>query len=433
MRLYAALLMLDVAAILLGLGLAAMGLAHAAHGWPMLAITIVIYVSNAFQRGGYAPPALRSASRSTSAAVRALLFTYGTLFLIAYLLHLDQPPSRFALIIGMTATGAWIILFRQLLPPIVASRLNGRLAAELLIVDDVQLTLPDTARAVDVRQLGLSPNLADPMMLDRFARLVANRDRVIIACPPDRRQRWAMMMKGANIQGEILIDDFDTLGAVGVGRAAGYQTLTVSVGQLTLQDRATKRLLDLAVCVPTLIALAPLLIIVAIAIKLETPGPIFFKQQRVGRGNALFQILKFRSMRVEQCDADGKVSTMRDDKRITRVGNIIRKTSIDELPQLFNVLLGSMSIVGPRPHALGSRAGDRLFWEVDERYWHRHVLKPGITGLAQVRGHRGATHHRDDLTQRLQADLEYIDQWSLWRDISIMASTLRVLVHKNTY
>jgi lipopolysaccharide/colanic/teichoic acid biosynthesis glycosyltransferase len=138
-------------------------------------------------------------------------------------------------------------------------------------------------------------------------------------------------------------------------------------------------------------------------------------------------------MAAAQTDTYGNVSTRRNDPRVTRVGGFLRRTSIDELPQLFNVLLGSMSIVGPRPHALGSLAGEQLFWHIDERYWHRHVLKPGITGLAQVKGLRGATHTREDLTSRLQADLQYISGWSLWRDISIVARTVRVLVHPQAY
>ena len=118
---------------------------------------------------------------------------------------------------------------------------------------------------------------------------------------------------------------------------------------------------------------------------------------------------------------------------MTRVGRFIRATSLDELPQLFNVLAGDMSLVGPRPHALGSLAGLELFWDVDQRYWHRHALKPGITGLAQVRGFRGATLQRDDLVNRLQADLEYFEGWSIWRDIGIMLATFRVVVHRNAY
>jgi len=207
----------------------------------------------------------------------------------------------------------------------------------------------------------------------------------------------------------------------------------VSRGPLNLANRAKKRLLDIALTVPVLILIAPLMAVVAILIKLDSPGPIFFKQERIGRGNMLFHILKFRSMKLEQCDGAGATSTQRDDDRITRVGAFIRKTSIDELPQLINVLLGEMSLVGPRPHALGSTAEEQLFWQVDRQYWHRHALKPGITGLAQIRGFRGATETRRDILNRVEADLEYLHGWSLMRDIAILFGTLNVLVHKNAY
>jgi lipopolysaccharide/colanic/teichoic acid biosynthesis glycosyltransferase len=156
-------------------------------------------------------------------------------------------------------------------------------------------------------------------------------------------------------------------------------------------------------------------------------------QKRTGRGNRFFPIFKFRSMRVEKLDASGNRSASKDDDRITRIGRFIRRTSIDELPQLFNVLRGEMSIVGPRPHAIGSLAGDKLFWEVDHRYWLRHSLKPGLTGLAQVRGFRGATDTESDLADRLQADLEYLDGWTIWRDLKIIVNTVRVLVHDRAF
>jgi lipopolysaccharide/colanic/teichoic acid biosynthesis glycosyltransferase len=200
-----------------------------------------------------------------------------------------------------------------------------------------------------------------------------------------------------------------------------------------MRNRAIKRLLDMAIAGSALLALAPLLVMTAIAIRLESAGPIFFVQSRLGRGNRLFAMYKFRSMRSDMCDANGAQSTLRDDVRITRVGKFIRATSIDELPQIFNVLKGDMSIVGPRPHALGSLAGDQLFWEVDQRYWHRHAIKPGITGLAQVRGFRGATHLRSDLVDRLQADLDYLNGWTIWRDLQILVATLKVVLHKNAY
>jgi lipopolysaccharide/colanic/teichoic acid biosynthesis glycosyltransferase len=179
--------------------------------------------------------------------------------------------------------------------------------------------------------------------------------------------------------------------------------------------------------------LSPLLIAVAVAVKLQDRGPVFFVQRRMGRGNRFFNMYKFRSMTQALGDATGSVSASKDDKRITPVGRFIRKTSIDELPQLFNVLLGDMSLVGPRPHATGSLAGDKLFWEVDLRYWQRHSLKPGLSGLAQVRGFRGATDHESDLVNRLQADLEYLEGWTIMRDIQIILLTMRVLVHDRAF
>ncbi len=175
------------------------------------------------------------------------------------------------------------------------------------------------------------------------------------------------------------------------------------------------------------------MILISVAIKLDTAGPVLFVQDRVGRSNRLFGIYKFRSMRTETNDSAGKHSTKRQDDRVTRIGRLIRSTSVDELPQIFNVLKGDMSFVGPRPHALGSLAGNMLFWEVDERYWHRHVCKPGMTGLAQVRGYRGATVIESDLKNRLQADLEYVSSWTVYRDLSILFATLRVIIHRNAY
>jgi lipopolysaccharide/colanic/teichoic acid biosynthesis glycosyltransferase len=270
-------------------------------------------------------------------------------------------------------------------------------------------------------------------MLLKLAELFQGVDRVVVACSRGHAGRWSQMLKGATIQGEILSRDYDDIGPVGVSSMGRHSTLVVSAGPLNVRQRAAKRAFDLALTIPVLILLLPVLLLVAIAIKLDSPGPVLFRQRRVGYGNALFEILKFRTMAASQTDAHGLVSTRRNDPRVTRIGAFLRRTSIDELPQLFNVLGGSMSIVGPRPHALGSLAGEQLFWHVDERYWHRHCLKPGITGLAQVQGFRGATHTREDLTSRLQADLQYIAGWSLWRDLSIVARTLRVLVHPRAF
>jgi len=210
-------------------------------------------------------------------------------------------------------------------------------------------------------------------------------------------------------------------------------TLIVNRGQLSLANRIKKRLVDILFSGLALLVLAPVLIIVAIAIRLDSPGPVFFRQLRVGYGNRPFEIFKFRSLRHEATDRDGNKSVSVGDSRVTRFGAFIRRTSIDELPQLLNVLLGDMSLVGPRPHALGSRAGEKLFWEIDPSYWQRHALKPGITGLAQIRGFRGETQAQEDLTQRLSSDIEYLEGWTLWRDFRIMIGTIRVLVHSKAF
>ena len=211
-------------------------------------------------------------------------------------------------------------------------------------------------------------------------------------------------------------------------------TLVVSTGPLGLRSRIVKRAFDMTAAAAGLLVLSPLLAVRVLADQtLRMVDRYCSCRRRLGRGNQFFEMLKFRSMREEKLDQDGDRSTARNDERITRIGAFIRRTSIDELPQLVNVLRGDMSIVGPRPHALGSRANNKFFWEVDRKYWQRHCLKPGLTGLAQVRGHRGTTEFEKDLTDRLQSDLEYIANWSLLRDIEIVLKTVMVLKHDNAY
>ena len=272
-------------------------------------------------------------------------------------------------------------------------------------------------------------------MLDRLGRLLQNQDKVVISCDRSRRHEWAFLLKSAGIYGEIVSEPANELGALGVHRydEQDRTTLVVATGPLGLRGRIVKRGFDVSAALAGLLVLSPLLMVIALLIKLEDGGPIFFVQRRMGRGNQFFDMLKFRSMRQDKNDHNGDRSTRREDHRITRIGRFIRRTSIDELPQLINVLRGDMSIVGPRPHALGSRANEKLFWEADGQYWQRHCLKPGLTGLAQVRGHRGSTHHEKDLTDRLQSDLEYVADWSVRRDLQIVARTLWVLSHENAY
>ncbi|WP_372617791.1 exopolysaccharide biosynthesis polyprenyl glycosylphosphotransferase [Falsiroseomonas sp.] len=175
------------------------------------------------------------------------------------------------------------------------------------------------------------------------------------------------------------------------------------------------------------VAAVPMLLI-ALAVKLDSPGPVLFRQRRTGFNDQFFDVFKFRTMYEDETDHEAMRQVLHGDPRVTRVGAILRRTSLDELPQLFNVLRGEMSFVGPRPHAPGTRAGNRRFDEVVANYAARHRVKPGLTGLAQVRGFRGPTPSEDQILRRVESDLEYIARWSLWLDFIIILRTLLVVV-----
>jgi Undecaprenyl-phosphate glucose phosphotransferase len=180
--------------------------------------------------------------------------------------------------------------------------------------------------------------------------------------------------------------------------------------------------------------LAPLLIAIAIAIKLTSPGPVLFRQPRHGYNNRVFEVLKFRTMRADLGDLTGARQAQRNDNRVTTLGRILRRTSLDELPQLFNVLRGEMSLVGPRPLPIGMRTQDLACHECAEQYAHRHRVRPGITGWAQICGCRGATDLPVQLQKRVELDLFYIDNWSLLFDLKILFLTgIRLLNSKNAF
>jgi Undecaprenyl-phosphate glucose phosphotransferase len=192
-----------------------------------------------------------------------------------------------------------------------------------------------------------------------------------------------------------------------------------------------KWVFDKVVALTALILLSPVMIATAIAIKLESKGPVFFMQNRHGFNNELINIYKFRSMRTDMLDVGAVKLVTKDDPRVTRVGKFIRKTSIDELPQLFNVLKGELSIVGPRPHALQAKADNQLYYEAVEGYFARHRVKPGMTGWAQINGWRGETDTIDKIMQRVNHDLYYIEHWSILFDLYIVLMTPVSLVSKN--
>jgi Undecaprenyl-phosphate glucose phosphotransferase len=190
--------------------------------------------------------------------------------------------------------------------------------------------------------------------------------------------------------------------------------------------RYTSAFIDIVGSSTALILFSPLFLIISILIKLESPGPVFYKQKRYGYNNKLFDCYKFRSMSQEACDSSEKEIklTEREDPRVTRVGHFIRRTSLDEIPQFINVLKGDMSLIGPRPHPPGVRAGGRVYEEVIGDFARRYKVKPGLTGWAQVNGARGNTFTEEDLRTRFAYDLDYIQNWSLWLDIVIIMRTV---------
>jgi len=210
--------------------------------------------------------------------------------------------------------------------------------------------------------------------------------------------------------------------------AGGIPVVNLMTRPLSDVDVLVKRAEDLVLGTLLLLLAAPVMAVIAVLVKLDSPGPVLFSQSRAGFNNVPFRIYKFRSMYVHD-DPQVRQAT-RDDQRITRIGRILRKTSLDELPQLLNVIMGSMSLVGPRPHAL---AHDREYGDLISTYIARHRMKPGLTGWAQVNGWRGETESLEKMEKRIEHDLYYVDHWSLYLDLKIILLTTRVLSHSNAY
>ena len=438
LRAYALMLLIDAA--LLNLAFATAGLLYEGLWWHprnMLAVQTIlpIYFTIALYNQSYGGRALGDWIFAAKQALIALLISAALLNFVAFYTKSNAQFSRVSVTLGLILAGIALVMVRRLVPIVIERFWDGRTRNNLIIADGgPDFDLPKSLK-IAAAEYELDPASHDPFMLDRLGRMLQNQDKVVVSCPRERRKAWAFVLKSAGVYGEIVSEPAHELGATDIHRyeTQNRTTMVISTGPLNLRSRISKRLFDIAIAGGALVVLSPIFLFTAAKIKFDDGGPVLFVQRRLGRGNQFFNMLKFRSMKVDKNDADGDQSTGREDDRITAIGKFIRRTSIDELPQLINVLRGDMSIVGPRPHALGSRANNKYFWEVDAQYWARHCLKPGLTGLAQVRGHRGATEVEKDLTDRLQSDLEYISGWSLRRDLEIVFQTVLVLKHDNAY
>lgn len=275
--------------------------------------------------------------------------------------------------------------------------------------------------------LKVSGRLEDLIELGRAGRV----DQIVIALPQAADRRAAEVAKkleqlpvSLHVVTHIASDLVDGSAMHRVSSLGSVGLLDVKRKPLADWAPLIKRIEDYGLGAVLLVLTAPLLLLCAIAIKLDSTGPVFFKQRRRGLNQKVIEVLKFRTMTVMEDGSEVRQAT-KDDARITRIGSFLRRSSLDELPQLFNVLRGEMSLVGPRPHAL---VHDQHWGELLETYANRHQVKPGITGFAQVMGWRGETETPDKMQARVEHDLAYIANWSLGRDLRILAQTVRVVM-----
>jgi len=281
------------------------------------------------------------------------------------------------------------------------------------------------------------PRIGGLKQLVAFARN-SRLDMVIVALPITAEKRVIEVTRAlAVLPAEVKVP----AGASQLRFTAGTYSHIGNVAMIDLLEKpiadwgaVAKCIFDKVVGTLALLALAPLMLLVAAAIKLDSRGPALFRQKRYGFNNELIEVFKFRSMYTDRCDANASKLVTKDDPRVTRVGRFIRKTSIDELPQLFNVILGNLSLVGPRPHALEAKAAGDLYDQVVDGYFARHKVKPGITGWAQINGWRGETDTPDKILKRVECDIYYIENWSLVLDAYILLKTpFALLKSENAY
>jgi Undecaprenyl-phosphate glucose phosphotransferase len=276
--------------------------------------------------------------------------------------------------------------------------------------------------------------LADLISMGRDSRI----DLVIVALPVTAESRLSDVVKKLSV---LPADIKLPARATEIRFSPRTYSHVGSVAMIDLYDKpiadwgtVSKWVFDKTIALLAIILLAPVMAGVALAIKLDSRGPVLFRQKRYGFNNELIEVFKFRSMYTDKCDLTASKLVTKDDPRVTPVGRFIRKSSLDELPQLFNVMRGDLSLVGPRPHALSAKAADRLYDDVVDGYFARHKVKPGITGWAQVNGWRGETDTPEKIQKRVEHDLYYIENWSVWFDLYILLKTpLSLIKTDNAY
>jgi Undecaprenyl-phosphate glucose phosphotransferase len=376
----------------------------------------------------------------------SVVLAFSFILLVAFGLQLAEELSRVWLFAAAAAAFVWVVGVRLAWQGLLRSRLSAGQCLEralLLVgpnarVEEVTQTIERGTRGeVRVAAVAPIPGLRDAPTVEWVEFLVRSSavDRVFVANFDDCAEETNAVVArlGRLAVNVTLIPDLTglTATALRVDLIGMRPALDVNQLPLTAPQAIVKRAEDLALGSLALLMALPVFVAICVAIKLDSPGPVFFRQWRAGFHDRRFRVWKFRTMHHRMRDADALKQTSRGDPRVTRVGRVLRRTSLDELPQLFNVIWGEMSIVGPRPHALGMKAVNRPLEDVIAAYAARHRVKPGMTGWAQVNGCRGEVDSEEKLRRRVWLDCEYIASWSLAFDLWIMLRTVAVLLLKD--
>jgi Undecaprenyl-phosphate glucose phosphotransferase len=413
----------------------------------------------AIQHGwAYTVPALANPVRQIARTAGAVLAAFGAVVALVYLTGLEAYAPRAFVLGWLVLTLAALVAIRAAMAVLIGRwTAEGRLIRRAVVVGGGryaeelirQLRRSRTAGikvcgVFDDRSRDRAPDPAERYRIigtfDEMAEFCRREqiDLIIVTLPQTAEERILQLMKKLwELPIDIRISAHHSklrLRPRAYSYIGDVPFLAVFDKPLSDWGWALKEIEDRVIAALAILALSPVMLGVALAVKSTSKGPIIFRQKRHGFNNQLIEVYKFRSMFTDMSDATAAKLVTRDDPRVTPVGRFIRRTSLDELPQLFNVLKGELSLVGPRPHATHAKAGERIYNEVVDGYYARHRMKPGITGLAQIHGWRGETDTEEKLQRRVELDIQYIDTWSIWMDLYILAMTpVSLLNTKNAY
>jgi len=421
--------------------------------WPTL-FAATLFVSGFGRVGGYRLMQLLNLRWQLTRALAMWSMTLSLLLLVAFLEKQSETYAHGWALAWFIATPALLLAAHGILHRAVSSGVRGgSLARNVIIVgagdegqkmiaklrklqdrsvairgvfDDRKSRIPGSVLGLNV--LGTTDDLV------RLARRV-RVDEVIVALPLDAEDRLKALfwkLKGIATDLRLSVDPIaERFQVRGLSDIGNVPMLVITDRPLKNWHALAKWIEDKVLSALLMIFLGPLMVAIALLIKVDSRGTVFFIQERFGFNNDVIKVFKFRTMYVDRGDQSGAERTVKNDPRVTRVGRLLRSLSLDELPQLINVLRGDMSLVGPRAHAIAMKAGDLLYHEAVEQYLHRHRVKPGITGWAQVNGLRGEVDTLAKARARVAHDIYYIDHWSFWLDLKILLKTAGVLASRD--